>query len=201
MLHVCVERFDVMCVRGNILGWEGKWTRPKWEAGSAAPCGCWRLLVSAVRLLTVVVVTWSTSRLHVLHFSIPGEADGWPACLRQEMKSSYGVRERLIGENYVHRARAKRLVRGLAQCLDYSSCAQQGRLFLNFLLRNVSCSRPAGHPSWSSSTYLRDFNCPTSQQTVAWKLSPSSEILPFGVTNGALASILPQAYRTLLCHV
>jgi hypothetical protein len=24
MLHACVERFDVMCVRGNILGWEGK---------------------------------------------------------------------------------------------------------------------------------------------------------------------------------
>jgi hypothetical protein len=24
MLHACVERFDVMCVRGNILGWEGE---------------------------------------------------------------------------------------------------------------------------------------------------------------------------------
>jgi hypothetical protein len=22
MLHACVERFDVICVRGNILGWE-----------------------------------------------------------------------------------------------------------------------------------------------------------------------------------
>jgi hypothetical protein len=22
MLYACVERFDVMCVRGNILGWE-----------------------------------------------------------------------------------------------------------------------------------------------------------------------------------
>jgi hypothetical protein len=24
MLHACVKRFDVMCVRGNILGWDGK---------------------------------------------------------------------------------------------------------------------------------------------------------------------------------
>jgi hypothetical protein len=24
MLHACIERFDVMCVRGNILGWEGE---------------------------------------------------------------------------------------------------------------------------------------------------------------------------------
>jgi hypothetical protein len=24
MFHACVERFDVMCVRGNILGWEGE---------------------------------------------------------------------------------------------------------------------------------------------------------------------------------
>jgi hypothetical protein len=24
MLHVCVERFDVMGVRGNILGWDGE---------------------------------------------------------------------------------------------------------------------------------------------------------------------------------
>jgi hypothetical protein len=24
MLHACVKRFDVMCVRGNILGWEGE---------------------------------------------------------------------------------------------------------------------------------------------------------------------------------
>jgi hypothetical protein len=24
MLHACVERFDVMCVRGNILGWKGE---------------------------------------------------------------------------------------------------------------------------------------------------------------------------------
>jgi hypothetical protein len=24
MLHACVERFDVMCVKGNILGWEGE---------------------------------------------------------------------------------------------------------------------------------------------------------------------------------
>jgi hypothetical protein len=29
MFHACVERFDVMGERGNILGWEGKWTRPK----------------------------------------------------------------------------------------------------------------------------------------------------------------------------
>jgi hypothetical protein len=24
MLHACVERFDVMDVRGNILGWDGE---------------------------------------------------------------------------------------------------------------------------------------------------------------------------------
>jgi hypothetical protein len=24
MLHACVERFDVMSVRGNILGWDGE---------------------------------------------------------------------------------------------------------------------------------------------------------------------------------
>jgi hypothetical protein len=24
MLHACVERFDVMGVRGNILGWDGE---------------------------------------------------------------------------------------------------------------------------------------------------------------------------------
>ena len=79
-----------------------------WEPGSAAPCGYWRLLVSAVRLLTVVVVYveyGSASRF--AFFSIPGEVDGWPS-LRQEMESSYGVRcdraalerDRLIGENY-----------------------------------------------------------------------------------------------------
>jgi hypothetical protein len=28
MLHACVERFDVMCGRENILGWDEKWTRP-----------------------------------------------------------------------------------------------------------------------------------------------------------------------------
>jgi hypothetical protein len=28
MLYACVERFDVMCVRENILSWEGKRTRP-----------------------------------------------------------------------------------------------------------------------------------------------------------------------------
>jgi hypothetical protein len=29
MLHACVERFDVMGGRGNILGWHGKWTHPQ----------------------------------------------------------------------------------------------------------------------------------------------------------------------------
>jgi hypothetical protein len=28
MLHACVERFDVMGGRENILGWDEKWTRP-----------------------------------------------------------------------------------------------------------------------------------------------------------------------------
>jgi hypothetical protein len=28
MLHACVERFDVMGGRENILDWDGKWTRP-----------------------------------------------------------------------------------------------------------------------------------------------------------------------------
>jgi hypothetical protein len=31
MLHACVERFDVMCVRGNILGWEGEVNAGKQE--------------------------------------------------------------------------------------------------------------------------------------------------------------------------
>jgi hypothetical protein len=34
MLHACVERFDVMCVRGNILGWEGEVN----EASVNMPC-------------------------------------------------------------------------------------------------------------------------------------------------------------------
>jgi hypothetical protein len=29
MIHACVERFDVMCVRGNILGWEGEVNKAK----------------------------------------------------------------------------------------------------------------------------------------------------------------------------
>jgi hypothetical protein len=31
MLHTCVERFDVIGGRENILGWDGKWTRPKYR--------------------------------------------------------------------------------------------------------------------------------------------------------------------------
>jgi hypothetical protein len=29
MLHACVERFDVMGVRGNILGWDGEVNKAK----------------------------------------------------------------------------------------------------------------------------------------------------------------------------
>jgi hypothetical protein len=28
MLHACVEKFDVMGVRGNILGWDGEVNTP-----------------------------------------------------------------------------------------------------------------------------------------------------------------------------
>jgi hypothetical protein len=31
MLHAYVERFDVMCVRGNILGWEGEVNEAQYE--------------------------------------------------------------------------------------------------------------------------------------------------------------------------
>jgi hypothetical protein len=40
MLHACVERFDVMCVRGNILGWEEEVNAAKakeWKQSKLTP--------------------------------------------------------------------------------------------------------------------------------------------------------------------
>jgi hypothetical protein len=38
MLHACVERFDVMCVRGNILGWEGSERGLYFQKSCFCPC-------------------------------------------------------------------------------------------------------------------------------------------------------------------
>jgi hypothetical protein len=38
MLHACVERFDVMCVRGNILGWEGEVNEARFKAQVESCC-------------------------------------------------------------------------------------------------------------------------------------------------------------------
>jgi hypothetical protein len=44
MLHTCVERFNVMGERENILGWDGEVNRAQWLGGNA---GVRRSLLSA----------------------------------------------------------------------------------------------------------------------------------------------------------
>jgi hypothetical protein len=58
MLHGCVERFDVMGGRGNILGWDGKVnTGIVAEGCQVKMCTYWRLLCP-VRLSAITASAW-----------------------------------------------------------------------------------------------------------------------------------------------
>jgi hypothetical protein len=48
MLYACVERFDVMGGRENILGWKGKWTRPQEDADGLLPEYMRRMQIATV---------------------------------------------------------------------------------------------------------------------------------------------------------